>query len=93
MDNDGPDSHIQHHTEDTQINVNLPTSGIRSKGAKIFVIFYFVCVLCVSLISQYKRRSGETSYSESFSIQVYNTIVWLRILLLYKTLLDDSADS
>ena len=41
----------------------------------------------------YKRRSGETSYSESFSIQVYNTIVWLRILLLYKTFLDDSADS
>ena len=41
----------------------------------------------------YKRRRGETSYSESFSIQVYNTIVWLRILLLYKTLLDDSADS
>ena len=41
----------------------------------------------------YKRRRGETSYSESFSIQVYNTIVWLRILLLYKTFLDDSADS
>ena len=63
MDNDGPDSPIQHHTEDTQINVNLPTSGIRSKGAKIFVIFYFVCVLCVSLISQYKRRSGETKHT------------------------------
>ena len=41
----------------------------------------------------YKRRRGETSYSESFSIQVYNTIVWLRILLLYKTFLDDSEDS
>ena len=41
----------------------------------------------------YKRRRGETSYSESFSIQVYNTIVWLRILFLYKTFLDDSADS
>ena len=63
VDNDGPDSPIQHHTEDTQINVNLPTSGIRSKGAKIFVIFYFVCVLCVSLISQYKRRSGETRHT------------------------------